>query len=84
MKRTRERLHRLIDQVPDGELDAIERLLADRRPTATSFPAFADAPEDDEPVTPEDEAALAEAYADVAAGRVVPHDEARRRLLGRS
>ena len=43
-----------------------------------------DAPADDEPLTAEDEAALAEAERDVAQGRVVPHDEARRRLLGKA
>lgn len=77
----RERLHRLIDQLTETELNHIERVLGDGQPdlgTAT----LAEATEDDEPVTPEDEAALAEAYADVAAGRVVSHDDARRRLLG--
>jgi predicted transcriptional regulator len=39
------------------------------------------APPDDEPVTPEDEAALEEALADVREGRTVSHDEVRRRRL---
>jgi predicted transcriptional regulator len=39
------------------------------------------APLDDEPVTPEDEAALKEALADVREGRTVSHDEVRRRWL---
>ena len=39
------------------------------------------APLDDEPVTPEDEAALEEALADVREGRTVSHDEVRRRWL---
>jgi hypothetical protein len=39
------------------------------------------APIDDEPLSSDDEAALAEAQAEIAAGRTVPHDEARRRLL---
>jgi hypothetical protein len=42
--------------------------------------AFRDAPLDDEPFTEEDEAALAEARADVAAARTIPLDEARREL----
>jgi hypothetical protein len=40
--------------------------------------AFRDAPVDDEPFTEEDEAALAEARADIAAGRTVSLDEAMR------
>ena len=38
------------------------------------------APYDDEPVTPEEEAAVAEAWEDVKAGRVVTLDEVRREL----
>jgi len=40
--------------------------------------AFRDAPLDDEPVTPEEEAAMAEARADLAAGRTVSLEEAMR------
>lgn len=42
--------------------------------------AFRDAPLDDERVTPEDEAAIAEARADVAAGRTVSLEEGMREL----
>jgi hypothetical protein len=42
--------------------------------------AFCDAPLDAEPFTEEDEATVAEARADVAAGRTVPLDEATREL----
>jgi hypothetical protein len=42
--------------------------------------AFRDAPVDDEPFTEEDEAALAEARADIVAGRTVSLDEAMREL----
>lgn len=81
--RPRDRLHQLIDALSDDELDEVARILADRRPASSLQTVFAAAPVDDEPVTPEDEAALAEAYADVAAGRLFSHDEARRRLLER-
>ena len=77
----RERLHRLIDQLPDAELDRVERLFIQDADGAIET-AIADAPDDDEPLTPEDETALSDAYADLAAGRVVSHDQARRRLLG--
>lgn len=40
--------------------------------------AFRDAPLDDEPVTAEEEAAMAEARADLAAGRTVSLEEAMR------
>jgi hypothetical protein len=42
--------------------------------------AFRDAPVDDEPFSEEDEAALAEARADIAAGHTVSLDEAMREL----
>ena len=38
------------------------------------------APVDDEPLTPEDEAAIAEAHEDIRAGRVITTAELRRRL----
>ena len=85
---TRDRLHRLIDEMPEAELPgalrAVEEFLAARVAVGdASPPAGADGVDDGEPLTPEDEAALQEAYADVAAGRLVSHAEARRRLLGR-
>ncbi len=43
--------------------------------------ALQDAPLDDEPLTEEDLAALAEAYEDLKKGRVVSHEEVRRRIL---
>jgi hypothetical protein len=42
--------------------------------------AFLDAPVDDEPFTDEDETALVEARADMAAGRTLPLDEAMREI----
>ncbi len=80
--RERERLHTLIDTLPEDELQAALRFLeylgTEGMPSLYSL---RDAPADDEPLTTADEAALAEAETDVAEGRVVSHDEARRRLL---
>ncbi len=45
--------------------------------------ALREAPVDDEPLTPEERAAIAESRKDVAAGRVVAHAEVRKRLLRR-
>lgn len=59
---TRERLHRLVDELPDERL--AEALLAL-------------APLDDEPVTVADRSAIEEAEADVRAGRVFTLDEIR-------
>jgi hypothetical protein len=42
--------------------------------------AFMEAPEDDEPVTPEEEAAIAEAREAVARGEVTSHEELAREL----
>lgn len=64
---TKERLHKLVDELSEGEADDALRYLAERRegPTVT---AFRDAPEDDEPLTAADAEALAEVQADRAAG----------------
>ncbi len=44
--------------------------------------AFMEAPEDDEPVTPEEEAAIAEAREAVARGEVEPWEKVRAELFG--
>ena len=80
----RERLHTLIDTLPEGELHVALRFLEfleTEGPTSRLW-SFKDAPLDDEPLTMEEEQALAEAERDLAEGRVVSHMEARRRLLG--
>ena len=82
MVTTRERLHQLVDQLPKEELRAAERYLEYLRDTQRSLPSFlAAAPIDDEPETAEEAVAVAEAWQDVSAGRVVSHEEAQRRLL---
>jgi hypothetical protein len=45
--------------------------------------AFLTAPEDDEPLTPEDEVAIEEAHKAVARGEVEPWESVRAELLGR-
>lgn len=55
----REKLHRLVDQLADDPL----------------LHALANAPEDDEPWTDDDEAAVAESRADFAEGRTLSHEE---------
>jgi len=79
----RDELRQLVDQLPDRDLYAAKRFLAYLRNTRDPvMQKLMEAPYDDEPLTEEDEVALAEAYEDLGAGRVVSHEEARRRLLG--
>lgn len=80
----KERLHQLIEGLPEDRLVTAERLLAELHAEGDDplVRRLLEAPIDDEPVTAEDRATLAESEADLAAGRVVPHPEARRRLLG--
>jgi hypothetical protein len=79
---TKEVLHRVIDTLPDSELEEAARLLAGLGIDDPVLRAVLAAPLDDEPETPEEAAAVQEARDDVAAGRIVSHEEARRRLLG--
>jgi len=75
---TREKLHRLVDELAEAELEGALDLIASRREDRVIV-AFRDASADDEPLTPEEEAALAEADADIAAGRTVSLEEIERR-----
>lgn len=80
---TRARLHELVDELPESELHAAKRFLEYLRNMGDPLlRALAEAPLDDEPLTPEDEAAIEEARAEYAAGKVLSHEEARRLLLG--
>ncbi|HEY7831677.1 MAG TPA: hypothetical protein VIC06_14035 [Solirubrobacteraceae bacterium] len=75
---TKERLHKLVDELTDGEADStLEFAVAQREDPLLR--AVANAPKDDEPFTDEDEAAVAEGRADFAAGRTVSHEEMLRR-----
>lgn len=66
-------LRERIETLSEREAERTLRLLDDIRDPLTVM--LDDAPIDDEPVTPEEEAAVAEANADIAAGRTVPFDE---------
>lgn len=74
-------LHRLVDELPKSELDAAARYLAYLRDTADPLVRFLDdAPEDDEPLTPEDEAAIDEARAEYRRGETRSWEEVREEL----
>ncbi len=84
MVTTKEALHRLIDQLSDSELETAQRLL-EALPKMAEDPllrAFMEAPEDDEPLSPEDEAAIEEGKAEIRRGEGVPWEIARTELLG--
>jgi len=77
----RDELRALVDAIPDDRLPAAREAL--EQLTDPVLLAFLNAPEDDEPLTDEDLAAIAEAKADVARGDVVSLEEVERQLLGR-
>lgn len=70
----REKLHRLVDELDEAELAPTLRIIEMQRHDAV-IQAFANAPEDDEPWTDEDAAAIAESRADFAAGQTISLDE---------
>jgi len=77
----RDHLHWLVNLLPVKEISAAGEYLRERALAGDPLLlALADAPEDDEPLTPEDEAALEEGLAALRRGEVVPADEVWRRL----
>lgn len=80
--RERQALHRLLERVPDSEIQAARRFLEYLAAFANDpvWRALQNAPYDDEPETLEERAAVAEAYRAIERGEVVPHGEIVRRL----
>lgn len=73
----KEQLHELVDELSEPEAKRALSLVKKEREDPV-IAAFRDAPEDDEPWTEEDEAAVAEGRADIAAGRTVSMEEVKR------
>jgi hypothetical protein len=81
---TREQLHRLVDELPDDALRAVQIFAEFAASRATighhdrsdiSDPvlrAFMEAPDDDEPLTAEDIEAIEEGSAEIARGEAMP------------
>ena len=66
------RVHRLLDQLDQGQLTAVAQLLEVMTdPVARSL---ANAPFEDEPATPEESAALDAAHAAIQRGEGTPHE----------
>lgn len=78
----KDELHRLVDELPVGEVQAARRFLEYLRDRGGDplLRALENAPEDDEPETPEEEAAVKHARESVKRGEVVSDEELRRRL----
>jgi hypothetical protein len=79
----KERLHSLVDDLPESEVHAAMRFVEYLRIGAADpvMRVLREAPLDDEPVTAEDLAELEAAERDRKQSRVVSHAEARRQLL---
>ena len=78
----KDRLHSLVDGLPESEVPAAERYLEYLRLAGTDpvLHALLTAPEDDEPETAEEREAVAEARQDIEEGRVFSVDEVKREL----
>ena len=69
---TRESLHQLIEELPEGEIQAAALYLQHLRDKQDPLLAtLLNAPEDDEPETEYERQAVAEGMADLEAGRMV-------------
>ena len=73
---TKERLHLLVEALPECELAMVEYLL--EKLSDPVLRALLETPEDDEPETDEERAAVAEAYEAIARGDVVSHEDIKR------
>lgn len=78
---TKDRLHALVDQLPESEQHVAERFLEYLRASSSPLArALRNAPLDDEPLSEDERKALDEAWEDIRAGRIVSHQEMRRQL----
>lgn len=78
---TREELHHLVDQLNPRDIAAAARYLEYLRSSAhqPELPSLlANAPVEDEPITADEQAAVAKAWNDVAIGATHSHDEVQR------
>ena len=78
----KERLHQLVEVLPEGEVETATRVIEGLAALAMSDPvtrALELAPEDDEPVSDEDRIAIREGWEDYRAGRGVSSGDVRRK-----
>lgn len=78
---TRERIHELVDRLPDKELPVARRVLEGLQALVDPvLSALREAPEEEESISDEERAALREAEEDVRRGNVLSHEEMKREL----
>ncbi|MGI8927649.1 MAG: hypothetical protein ACR2HN_13555 [Tepidiformaceae bacterium] len=75
---SRDRLHSLIDELPESSLERAERSL--EMVVGCERVSLDGAPEDDEPLTAEDEIAIESAWRDREQGKLVGHADLLRHL----
>lgn len=74
----KEKLRARVEDLTEQEAEATLGFIAAR---GQSFEDWLDSrPEDDEPLTPEEQAALAESDADIAAGRTISYEQVKQDL----
>jgi hypothetical protein len=78
MDTTRERLHELLDELPEDLLDDAEAAIAAL--AAPPYRPLAEVPDDDEPITPEEEEAIRLGLEEYPRGETIPHDQAMREI----
>ena len=75
-------LHRLVDELPKKELQSAKRYLEYLRNMGDPVQrALLEAPEDDEPTTPEENKIAEEAWQEYLRGEGISAEEAKRELL---
>jgi hypothetical protein len=75
----RDILHKLVDELPEEDISTAKRVLQALSTVSAPRVPLDEAPFDDEPDDDDFDGGLAEARADVEAGRVISHDEVKRR-----
>jgi hypothetical protein len=78
---SRDSLHRMVDDLPETEIPRAERILEALRETAERpLYSLENAPETDEPETPEEATAVAEAWREHREGKSITTEELKREL----
>jgi hypothetical protein len=81
----RDTLHRLVDEIPETEVHTAEKFLSYLRHSHTEalLKILAQAPEDDEPETPQDAASASVGRSELDRGEGIPWEQVRSRFLKR-
>ncbi len=75
---TREKAHKLLDELPESEIEPVVEFIASRGGDPV-LRLLDNTPEEDEEITPEEEAAVQEARDEIAAGvPLIPFEEIKR------